>query len=147
MAALRVKRAGFTVVIVVVSALVGAVLGGAQSSFPIRLDDPPKLIDDADVKPSFIVWTGEVSDATELVILQADTLSTVVGEGHRVNVQVGINPSTGTSTATSFSRSYDGLTSVDIDDLRFELESDGSFTVRRVAGTKTYSIVVYGVYA
>ena len=94
----------------------------------------------------FFVFTGEVNDNTEQAILPAGTLDTTLSLKNGVSIQVGLRRSGGASRLFTQSLQYGGTTSFDLEELRFELEADGSFTVRRL-GTQTYSsVVVRGIW-
>lgn len=94
----------------------------------------------------FFVFTTEITDATEQIILPAGTLITTAAKENGVSFQLGLSQSTGVSRLYTQSLQYGTTTFLNLEGLRLELEADGSFTVRRASGTNTYSLVVRGIY-
>lgn len=86
----------------------------------------------------FSVYTSDINSDTEQTILPPGTLN--VGDSG-VKVELGLTRSGGTMKFFSQSLQYGGTTFFLVEELRFELEANGSFTVRRT-GSQTYSLVV-----
>ena len=100
----------------------------------------------AEAGGGFVFWTGEITDNTVHTVLPAGTIDTTAAEQNGVHIRIGINPSTGASTLTSTSLRYGLSTALTQDSVTFEVETDGSFTIQRTAGSKTYFVVVRGIW-
>lgn len=94
----------------------------------------------------FFIWTGEVLNGAEQVILPAGTFETDTAKKNGASLQVALTRSGGASKFFTNSVQYGGTTFFLVEELRFELEGDGSLTVRRT-GTQTYgTVVVRGIW-
>jgi hypothetical protein len=108
------------------------------------------LAPSAQAAGGWFVFQTEITNANEQIILPAGTFVTTDSLENGVSLIIALSQSVGKSRLFSMNLKYSaGLTeSGDLEGLRFELESNGSLTVRRLSGTgdKTYSLTVRGIW-
>ena len=101
----------------------------------------------AEAAGGFFIFQADIDDQTH-TILSDGTFDTNENNEAGVGLIIALNPSTGANRIFAMNLEYaPGDTEFDdLDGLRFELTSQGGLTVRRISGTKTYSITVRGIW-
>ena len=127
--------------------VVGGAILLAQSTFPVRLESNPEPNAVVATSGGYSVFTGELTNSTAQTVLPAGTLVGTEGDRHGVKITVAIGPSTSAAILSSTNLIYGVKTIQDFGtDVRTEIHPDGSFTVKRIAGTETFSVVIQSLW-